>query len=154
MTAILIFFFFTFIASVQAFSYHSTTIQKVSTHRSLKFLEIRISDRTLLSNRLCSKCPVLSTNDDECAELKSSPLKFMSPALSFSIMVAAFVAFPVHPAFAESYLETLKTTASESGLIQSFLLIFISELGDKTFFIAALLAGINFPKDVFPESKI
>eukprot|EP00981_Chlorochromonas_danica_P013880 scaffold7012_cov166-Ochromonas_danica.AAC.4 len=32
-------------------------------------------------------------------------------------------------------------TADNSGFLQSYLLIFISELGDKTFFIAALLAA-------------
>ena len=141
MTAIVICLFLIFLASAQVYSFHSI-IQKVSTHHaSLKFFDLRKSDSVFISNRLRSKSPVLNANDAECAELKKSPLKIIAPLLSFSVMVAAFVAFPVHPAFADSYLETLKTTASESGLVQSFLLIFISELGDKTFFIAALLAG-------------
>lgn len=38
-------------------------------------------------------------------------------------------------------LEQLTSTANGSGFLQSFLLIFVSELGDKTFFIAALLAA-------------
>jgi len=38
-------------------------------------------------------------------------------------------------------LDTMKTQASDSGFLQAFLLIFISEIGDKTFFIAGLLAA-------------
>jgi putative Ca2+/H+ antiporter (TMEM165/GDT1 family) len=37
--------------------------------------------------------------------------------------------------------EGISQSASQSGFIQSFLLIFISEIGDKTFFIAGLLAA-------------
>jgi hypothetical protein len=37
--------------------------------------------------------------------------------------------------------KAIANIAPEAGLIQSFLLIFVSELGDKTFFIAGLLAA-------------
>lgn len=59
----------------------------------------------------------------------------------FTIAIAAFLALPVQSALASTYFESISSSASESGLIQSFLLIFISEIGDKTFFIAALLAA-------------
>jgi putative Ca2+/H+ antiporter (TMEM165/GDT1 family) len=45
------------------------------------------------------------------------------------------------PAHASSFVQTVVDNAQESGLVQSYLLIFISEIGDKTFFIAGLLAA-------------
>lgn len=40
-----------------------------------------------------------------------------------------------------SVLDTIKAQATESGFLQAYLLIFVSEIGDKTFFIAGLLAA-------------
>lgn len=40
-----------------------------------------------------------------------------------------------------SPLTSITAAAADSGFVQSFLLIFISEIGDKTFFIAGLLAA-------------
>jgi len=40
-----------------------------------------------------------------------------------------------------SPLSSISAAAADSGFVQSFLLIFISEIGDKTFFIAGLLAA-------------
>lgn len=57
------------------------------------------------------------------------------------LLCLSLLAVPLQPAFATTFLDSVQHTASESGLIQSFLLIFISEIGDKTFFIAALLAA-------------
>ena len=45
------------------------------------------------------------------------------------------------PVNASQMVDTIDKTSSDGGLIQSFLLIFISEIGDKTFFIAGLLAA-------------
>lgn len=44
------------------------------------------------------------------------------------------------PAYANA-LDILQEKAKSSGFLQSFLLIFVSEIGDKTFFIAGLLAA-------------
>lgn len=61
--------------------------------------------------------------------------------LSSVIVPAAIVALQ-QPAFAgvEALSQSLGTGDS-SGFVQSFLLIFVSEIGDKTFFIAGLLAA-------------
>ena len=144
MTAAIVGLFFLFLASAKVYSLH--TLPKVSIHpRSNLFAisDLKKSDRILLSNRLCATSSVLDSNPAKNAELNRGSLKKFSPLLSLSVVLAASVALPIQPVLADSYFETLKATASESGLVQSFLLIFISELGDKTFFIAALLAG-NF----------
>mmetsp|Transcript_23491 Transcript_23491/g.21363 ORF Transcript_23491/g.21363 Transcript_23491/m.21363 type:complete len:252 (-) Transcript_23491:34-789(-) len=62
---------------------------------------------------------------------------------SLPFVVSALVASPFilsTPVYA-SIIDVVQEKASSSGLLQSFLLIFISEIGDKTFFIAALLAA-------------
>lgn len=46
-----------------------------------------------------------------------------------------------NPSHASTVLESFQEKATSSGFIQSFLLVFVSEIGDKTFFIAALLAA-------------
>ena len=65
--------------------------------------------------------------------------------LQKSILPAAAVATTVfgfqHAAAASGLLKAIQAQASSSGLLQSFLLIFVSEIGDKTFFIAGLLAA-------------
>ena len=46
------------------------------------------------------------------------------------------------PAYASQIIDTaIDKSSTDGGLVQSFLLIFISEIGDKTFFIAGLLAA-------------
>ena len=60
--------------------------------------------------------------------------------ISSAFSIATFLLFK-QPVVADNYLDMVQQSASDSGLIQSFLLIFISEIGDKTFFIAALLAA-------------
>ena len=65
--------------------------------------------------------------------------------LQKSILPAAAVATTVfgfqHAAAASGLLKAIQAQASSSGFLQSFLLIFVSEIGDKTFFIAGLLAA-------------
>jgi len=67
---------------------------------------------------------------------KKQPSVIIPLLLGLSILTV-----PFQPVLATTFLDSVQSTASESGLIQSFLLIFISEIGDKTFFIAALLAA-------------
>ena len=145
MTAVKVGLFLLFLASAKVYSLN--TLPNVSKlHPRVNLFDVsdlRKSDRIHSSNRLCSTFSVLNTSTAKNTELNRGPLNKFSPLLSLSVLLASFVALPIHPAMADSYFETLKATASESGLVQSFLLIFISELGDKTFFIAALLAG-NF----------
>jgi putative Ca2+/H+ antiporter (TMEM165/GDT1 family) len=70
---------------------------------------------------------------------------------NFSILAAAIIAtvgLVTDPASASSLVDTLSNTdtvtsvaGDTSGFLQAFLLIFISEIGDKTFFIAGLLSA-------------
>lgn len=57
-----------------------------------------------------------------------------------AVMLSSMFALQ-QPAHASTLLDTISQNAQESGFLQSFLLIFISEIGDKTFFIAGLLAA-------------
>lgn len=61
-------------------------------------------------------------------------------AIASSIMLTA--AFGLQQsASAAGIVDLIQERASTSGFLQAFLLIFVSEIGDKTFFIAALLAA-------------
>jgi putative Ca2+/H+ antiporter (TMEM165/GDT1 family) len=66
--------------------------------------------------------------------------KFILPALAL-LLPALFVCNAAHAVPVVETFSSVSQTASESGFVQSFLLIFVSEIGDKTFFIAALLAA-------------
>jgi putative Ca2+/H+ antiporter (TMEM165/GDT1 family) len=107
------------------------------------------------------RCEIFfSSFDHETIENKVKPTLFSSfkapVELSNSLQqlhnvnklfpVVAAVSLLLSPSVAsasDSILSTATSAAAsgESGLIQSFLLIFISEIGDKTFFIAGLLAA-------------
>jgi putative Ca2+/H+ antiporter (TMEM165/GDT1 family) len=56
-------------------------------------------------------------------------------------MLAAICLFQQSAFAAPAVLDKLQQSANDGGFVQAFLLIFISEIGDKTFFIAALLAA-------------
>ena len=58
-----------------------------------------------------------------------------------SSLVFSLMAFGAHEVAHAGILETLQEKAASSGFLQAFLLIFVSEIGDKTFFIAGLLAA-------------
>jgi putative Ca2+/H+ antiporter (TMEM165/GDT1 family) len=69
-------------------------------------------------------------------------LRMLTPVL----LAGALAFLRSNSAFASSFagsdlVNTLTSTSDDGGFLQSFLLIFISEIGDKTFFIAGLLAA-------------
>mmetsp|Transcript_21239 Transcript_21239/g.20557 ORF Transcript_21239/g.20557 Transcript_21239/m.20557 type:complete len:313 (+) Transcript_21239:60-998(+) len=68
--------------------------------------------------------------------------KFMKTA-TIATTVAASLLFFTQPASAlEAVADVINTAATtDQGFLQAFFLIFVSELGDKTFFIAGLLAA-------------
>ena len=55
--------------------------------------------------------------------------------------VASCLLLVTQPAAASEILTAVSDRAPDSGFLQAFLLILVSELGDKTFFIAGLLAA-------------
>jgi putative Ca2+/H+ antiporter (TMEM165/GDT1 family) len=88
----------------------------------------------------------LSSNKDD-KHKRTTPVvltkaaKFlMKNALPVAAVATGLLGFQ-HSASAVSLLESLQAKASSSGFVQAFLLIFVSEIGDKTFFIAGLLAA-------------
>lgn len=62
------------------------------------------------------------------------------PALTVGAAVLT-ASQPTMATSAATLFNSLKTQANDSGFLQAFLLIFVSEIGDKTFFIAGLLAA-------------
>lgn len=70
-------------------------------------------------------------------------LRFIVPSLCVGLLGLAQPSLASEaPALAAlNVFESLKAQANDSGFLQAFLLIFISEIGDKTFFIAGLLAA-------------
>mmetsp|Transcript_28289 Transcript_28289/g.47562 ORF Transcript_28289/g.47562 Transcript_28289/m.47562 type:complete len:320 (+) Transcript_28289:96-1055(+) len=87
----------------------------------------------------------ISPIDTTCASMDKVPssMRFdgsllRKAALASTIVGAGCLAAQA-PAMAAS--PNLIDSLNESGFVQSFLLIFVSEIGDKTFFIAGLLAA-------------
>ena len=62
------------------------------------------------------------------------------PLLLTALPILGFTQCAGATSLAQSF-DGLSKSAADSGFVQSFLLIFISEIGDKTFFIAGLLAA-------------
>lgn len=89
------------------------------------------SDRNLVSHSL------EKVNSVHMAPYKMSRNNFAIPLVITTAISLLFC----NPVQAATIFETIQDRASSSGFAQSFLLIFISEIGDKTFFIAALLAA-------------
>lgn len=71
---------------------------------------------------------------------KPSMVKFLEKAALPAVIVTTGILGFQNSATA-SMIEAIQAKASSSGFVQAFLLIFISEIGDKTFFIAGLLAA-------------
>jgi putative Ca2+/H+ antiporter (TMEM165/GDT1 family) len=98
-----------------------------------------------------SRAPLLDRLDTQYSSddlnLSNSNRKLSFPKIDHSAGKYLLSTFPLllllwqSPAHAMDIVQTVKDSASNSGFIQSFLLIFVSEIGDKTFFIAALLAA-------------
>lgn len=67
--------------------------------------------------------------------------KWGKRALISGLLASPFVFMPHQQAFAATLSEIVSSKVASSGFLQAFLLIFVSEIGDKTFFIAGLLAA-------------
>jgi putative Ca2+/H+ antiporter (TMEM165/GDT1 family) len=92
---------------------------------------------------------LMNNNDDENKKKKKNVALPLALAASSLAMVAA--ASVVHPdaAFADVAAAVVEEEESTGGFAQAFLLILLSELGDKTFFISLLLALKEKKSSVF-----
>ena len=88
-----------------------------------------------------------NNNDDENKKKK----KNVALPLALAASSLAMVASVVHPdaAFADVAAAVVEEEESTGGFAQAFLLILLSELGDKTFFISLLLALKEKKSSVF-----
>lgn len=85
------------------------------------------------------------------SDLKASPVldqpitrrrnKFEGPLYTVGLMAGLTLLTLASPAMASTLTDDIIEKANSSGFVQAFLLIFVSEIGDKTFFIAGLLAA-------------
>lgn len=67
--------------------------------------------------------------------------KVLSPRVLASVAIMFAVMGSAQPALASALTDKIALSGDSSGFVQAFLLIFLSEIGDKTFFIAGLLAA-------------
>lgn len=82
---------------------------------------------------------VKGPSGDSSSEVVKPPIQIpFPPSVAFALLGCALVFALI--AFAKSGPSSLLAAISKSGLTAAFTLIFVSEIGDKTFFIAALLA--------------
>lgn len=117
-----------------------------SSHRSSQLSSIGDVNGRSYSMRIAAT-PVKLHNglemDSETSRIRNTQdgrkIKWIVGGLALMISVLGFT----QPSLANiaADFETIKMQASDSGFLQAFLLIFISEIGDKTFFIAGLLAA-------------
>ena len=117
----------------------------------------RLSSRQLRGHNIGASKDVVNIHEDivrtKLPVMKSdNVLKFImnkftpKSVLTLGITLLSTILLTQQPVFASpagsGFIESiLSKSASDNGFIQAFLLIFISEIGDKTFFIAGLLAA-------------
>ena len=61
--------------------------------------------------------------------------------ITSAVLATSLFLLRIQPSLAASAIDLLPEKVVNSGFVQAFLLIFVSEIGDKTFFIAGLLAA-------------
>lgn len=96
-----------------------------------------VSHRNLLPSYGAS---LSKTNSNKNRNNSKRLNKHLKVATLATTMAAGLLLF-TQPASASELIGIINDKASDSGFLQAFLLIFVSELGDKTFFIAGLLAA-------------
>lgn len=86
-----------------------------------------------------SKKIFVSPSDDTSSEIKKHPFQLPYPASIALVLVGCAVVYSLI-VFAKGSPSSVLGAIAKSGFTAAFSLIFVSEIGDKTFFIAALLA--------------
>lgn len=102
------------------------------TRSKSSFAKIKMTLQSSESTGSTNKFPVCFNRKQYVQN--SRKILFPAIATAASLMLC-------QPALAIDGLPAISDSLNESGFVQSFLLIFISEIGDKTFFIAGLLAA-------------
>lgn len=140
----LIIILFSVITQVNSFTRNgikSTSNIQLRNHHTYTSSNILKSYHSSSSNSNTDKNIVLPIIANKKKGMVHNLRKILLPTLlTLGIAIFGFQHSASASSFSES-LASLTKTANDSGFVQSFLLIFISEIGDKTFFIAALLAA-------------
>lgn len=96
-----------------------------------------------ITPRMCMNEPISKDSSNRLQNEINFPerkLLGVNPTL-LGLGGAALLSLALNQPAMASDIAQLSSVADSSGFLQSFLLIFISEIGDKTFFIAGLLAA-------------
>ena len=88
-----------------------------------------------------SELTFISTHHDTSGVLPASSGSKVTKIATIAAAVASCLFLVTQPVAASEILTAVSDRAPDSGFLQAFLLILVSELGDKTFFIAGLLAA-------------
>lgn len=110
---------------------------------------VRVATRTSSPTIRFEKTEIKVRKDASSTTINSTPenLNFLNAVKKGSVFTKIALASVAllacnQPAMASTLLDSVQqSSGADSGFVQSFLLIFISEIGDKTFFIAGLLAA-------------
>jgi putative Ca2+/H+ antiporter (TMEM165/GDT1 family) len=146
-----------FVGNSNAFSLNAGTklvgASRVHSHQGISFMkESRGSSTKLFNKPLLKSVSIDSDNsefeNDFCTDIIPTWIKNNKSKILSSVAVVAVAAL-VNPSISYASTTTLADAASssvllekfvDSGFYQAFSLVFLSEIGDKTFFIAGLLA--------------
>lgn len=128
---------------------------RVSTRVSVSYPQKHFVSQPLSAKKTSHLSASKSSDDERIQKIGTVPSWFTSRtfgvAVAAAVITASALSWSASPALASSSAETVASATtvaqqfseqlSETGFYQAFSLVFLSELGDKTFFVAGLLAA-------------
>ena len=123
-------------ARIEGFSLSSKSL------RSVSFGNSALSQSKSNENINKDLAPVTNKRPFPLNIMPSITIKNVAlPLLLTALPILGFTQYAGAASSLAQSFDGISKSAADSGFVQSFLLIFISEIGDKTFFIAGLLAA-------------
>lgn len=116
-----------------------TKTKKWCSHKSRSVLTSRLSSVNFFEGNL--ETGHISIQHDTSGVMPASSGSKVTKIATIAAAVTSCLLLITQPAAASEILTAVSDRAPDSGFLQAFLLILVSELGDKTFFIAGLLAA-------------
>ena len=116
-----------------------TKTKKWCSHKSRSVLTSSLSPVNFFEGNL--ETGRISIHHDTSGVIPASSGSKVTKIATIAAAVTTCLLLITQPAVASEILTAVSDRAPDSGFLQAFLLILVSELGDKTFFIAGLLAA-------------
>ena len=120
-------------------SFAVTKTKKWCSHKSCSVLTSSLSPVNFFEGNL--ETGHISIHHDTSGVIPASSGSKVTKIATIAAAVTTCLLLITQPAVASEILTAVSDRAPDSGFLQAFLLILVSELGDKTFFIAGLLAA-------------